>query len=52
MTTRTVISKSAKRRAIPKGSQMFHNTEMVVYKTKLPNGKFASETKHEIVKRS
>jgi hypothetical protein len=48
MTTRTVISKSNKRRAMPKGSQQFHQSEMVVYKTKLSNGNYHSETKHEI----
>ena len=51
MTTRTVISKSAKRRAIPKGSAMYHFTEMVVYREKLPNGKFTSKTVHEIVRK-
>jgi hypothetical protein len=49
-TKRTVISKSTKRRAVPKGSQQFHQTEMVVYKTKLSDGKYHSETRHEIVK--
>jgi hypothetical protein len=44
MTTRKVISVSAKRRTTSKGIK---HTEMVVYKTKLPNGKFTSQTKHE-----
>jgi len=51
MKTRTVISKSAKRRAMPKGSAMYHFTEMVVYREKTPNGKYSSYTRHEIVSR-
>jgi len=47
MKTRTVISKSTKRRAVPKGSAQLHHTEMVVYREKLPNGKYTSITKHE-----
>ncbi len=49
MTTRTVISKSSKRRETPKGSKQLKYTEMVVYRTKLPNGKYDSYTRHEIV---
>lgn len=46
---RTVISKSAKRKVGDnKPNKM---TEMVVYKTKLSNGKFRSETKHEPILR-
>jgi len=50
MTTRTVISKSAKRFNRPKGSVMFIKTEMVVYKTKLPNENHTSQTRHELVR--
>lgn len=47
MTTRTVISTSKKTRAVsPSGRRM--KTQMVIYKTKLPNGKFQSKTKHEL----
>lgn len=51
MTTRQVVSTSAKRRATPKGSSTYQFTEMVIYKTKLSNGKYHSATKHEIAKK-
>lgn len=63
MKTRTVISKSAKRKMTSsveferngRMKQVIRSrandfTEMVVYKTKLPNGKFLSATKHEVAK--
>ena len=66
MTTRTVISKSAKRKMTSfvefpievdgkmQMKKVIRNkandfTEQVVYRTKLPNGKFTSVTKHERV---
>lgn len=53
-TTRTVISKSAKRFNRPKGSAMYIKTEQVVYKTIIgkKNDKpvYHSETRHELVK--
>ncbi len=53
-TKREVISKSSKRRNVPKGSNNFTFTEMVVYKTKVgkkKNGKpkYESVTRHESV---
>lgn len=48
-TTRHVISRSATRRNIPKGSAQFYFTEQVVYKTKVGK-QFASKTRHEIAK--
>lgn len=51
MATRIVISKSTKKRAMPKGSKMYNHSEMVVYKTKLANGNYHSQTKHEIKNR-
>ena len=46
-TTRTVISKSAKRKMGPGKAGTF--TQQVVYKTKLGKGKYSSVTKHEMV---
>jgi len=48
---RKVISKSSKRRAIPKGSKMFHFTEQVVYHETNARGRKVSITKHEIAKK-
>ena len=58
MTTKTVISKSKKRKmtTVNKWSNGLPKikandfTEMVVYKTKMPDGKYTSVTKHEKVR--
>lgn len=49
MKTRTVISKSAKRK-MTNGNNVkaCAFTEMVVYREKLPNGNYTSRTKHEV----
>lgn len=48
---RIVISKSKKRRTVQDGNiKTLAYTEMVVYKTKLDNGKHQSFTRHEPVK--
>ncbi len=53
-TTRTVISKSTKKRGTPKNSGIYNMTEQVVYKTpvgrKEGKMKYSSVTKHEISK--
>lgn len=47
-TTRTVISKSAKRKmSTPTNQKINDYTEMVVYRTKMDNGKTHSVTMHE-----
>ena len=47
-TTRTVISKSSKRKmSTPTKQKANDYTEMVVYRTKMSNGKTHSITKHE-----
>jgi hypothetical protein len=68
MTTRTVISKSAKRKMTSmvefpievNGKEQMKRviryrandfTEQVVYRTKLPNGKYTSITKHELARK-
>ena len=52
---RIVVSLSAKRRQVPKGSKMLHFTEEVIYKTyqgkDKGKGKYFSVTKHEIVEK-
>ena len=50
MTTKKVISVGQKKKRTSKGTMEF--MQEVVYKTKLPNGKFSSKTKHEIVNKS
>lgn len=51
-TTRTVISKSSKRKMSTPTKQKANNyTEMVVYRTKMSNGKIFSVTKHEPIKK-
>lgn len=48
-TTRTVISKSSKRKmSTPTNKKANDYTEMVVYRTKMSNGKMISVTAHEI----
>lgn len=49
MTTKTVVSKSTKRRGVPKGSKNLQFTQMVIYQERLPNGKTISKTKHEVI---
>lgn len=48
-TTKQIVSKSKKRRAVPKGSGSLRWTQEVIYTTKLSNGKLESRTVHEIV---
>jgi hypothetical protein len=57
--TKTVISKSTKRRKVTSAimingeyvnKEIYSRTEMVVYRTKMSNGKMHSITKHEISK--
>jgi hypothetical protein len=51
-TTRTVISKSSKKKTIKIGDiNTKAQMEMVVYRTKESNGKKTSVTKHEIAKK-
>ena len=47
MVTRTVISKAKKQRKETDGNKLIL-TEMVVYRRKLPNGKYTSVTIHEL----
>jgi len=49
---RKVISKSTKRKSVPRGSKNLEFMEMVVYKTQIGNGKFISQTRHEVVKQN
>lgn len=53
MKQKTIISKSSKRRQVPKGSKNLCHTQQVVYKTEVGKvkgkTKYHSQTVHEVI---